>query len=110
MPERELPKPDGWWDELPIQCVSPDDCSTTVISGADGSVMVGPRSADGAPALRGAPALPPGAGAVLRPRRVEEMVPALLRRLNASEVAVFAQLFAAALVNARERAEADPPR
>ncbi len=68
MPERVLPKRDGSWDGLPIQSVGPDYCPTTVVSGADGFVTVGPRSADGPPALLEAPALPPGVGAVLRPR------------------------------------------
>ncbi len=87
MPERELPKRDGSWDGLPIQCVSPDSCPTTVVSGADGSVMVCPGSADGPPAL----------------------VEALLRRLSVGEAEALRELLLAALVKAPERAEADSP-
>ncbi len=47
---------------------------------------------------------------VVLPRRIEEMVPALLRRLSVDEAETLAQRLAAALVKAPERAAADTPR
>jgi hypothetical protein len=47
---------------------------------------------------------------VVLPRRVERMVPALLRQLSVGEAEALAQRLAAALAEARERGEADRPR